>query len=112
MRSCTEASGREEPADQLPAELADLQTATQSGCLPVRGDGSLGVAGVTNTVTMPVTVSPKPDGKVQFSGSVNTKMTDFKIIPPAPAVAGGAITTGDEVKLIFSWGVNRIVPRQ
>ena len=74
--------------------------------------GSLGVAGVTNTVTMPVTVSPKPDGKVQFSGSVNTKMTDFKIIPPAPAVAGGAITTGDEVKLIFSWGVNRIVPRQ
>jgi hypothetical protein len=32
-------------------------------------------------------------------------MTDFKIEPPAPALALGMIKTGDDVKLIFDWTV-------
>jgi len=65
--------------------------------------GELCVAGVTNTITMPVTVTVLGENKVKFGGSVPVKMTDFKITPPAPSVALGLIKTGDEVKLMFEW---------
>jgi hypothetical protein len=32
-------------------------------------------------------------------------MTDYKVKPPAPKIALGAITTGDEVKITFEWMV-------
>ncbi len=67
--------------------------------------GLLAVAGITNTITMPVTVAPQPGGKIRFRGVVRTKMTDFNIIPPAPSVGGISITTGDEVTLTFEWSV-------
>ena len=70
--------------------------------------GNLCVAGVTNVITMPVAVSPAPDGRVQFAGSVKTKMTDFKIEPPSPSLGGVSIKTGDEVTLKFVWWVNRV----
>ncbi|HOX56097.1 MAG TPA: YceI family protein [Candidatus Paceibacterota bacterium] len=70
--------------------------------------GNLCVAGVTNVITMPVTVTPDPAGTIQFAGSVKTKMTDFKIEPPSPSLGGVAIKTGDEVTLKFVWWVNRI----
>jgi len=69
--------------------------------------GSLSVAGVTNAITMPVTVLPDPAGRIQFAGSVKVKMTDFKISPPAPTF-GSLIKTGDEVTLKFVWWVKRI----
>jgi hypothetical protein len=31
------------------------------------------------------------------------KMTDFKIEPPAPKIALGAIKTGDEITISFEW---------
>jgi hypothetical protein len=65
--------------------------------------GELCVAGVTNTITMPVTVTVLGENRVKFGGSVTVKMTDFKITPPAPSVALGLIKTGDEVKLMFEW---------
>ncbi len=64
-------------------------------------NGSLAVAGITNLVSMPVTLSAVPDGKVQFSGSLRLKMTDFQISPPAPV--GTGIQTGDEITLKFLW---------
>lgn len=67
--------------------------------------GDLLVGGQTKTVTMPVQVLPLGDGKLKISGTVGVKMTDFKIEPPAPALAGGLITTGDDVKIIFDWNV-------
>ena len=70
--------------------------------------GNLSVAGVTNVITMPVTVLPDPNGRIQFAGSVKVKMTDFKITPPAPSVGGLSIKTGDEVTLKFMWWVNRV----
>jgi len=39
---------------------------------------------------------------------VKVKMTDFKITPPAPSLAGVSIETGDEVTLRFVWWVNRV----
>jgi hypothetical protein len=65
--------------------------------------GDLAVAGVTNSITMPVNVLPLGDKKLKISGTVSVKMTDFKIDPPAPKMALGMIKTGDDVKLIFEW---------
>ena len=70
--------------------------------------GNLCVAGVTNAITMPVSVSLDPAGGIQFAGSVKAKMTDFKIEPPSPSLAGVSIKTGDEVTLKFVWWVKRV----
>jgi polyisoprenoid-binding protein YceI len=67
--------------------------------------GDLAVAGVTNKITMPVKVTPMPGNLVKISGTADIKMTQFKITPPAPALAGGLIKTGDDVKLMFDWMV-------
>ena len=65
--------------------------------------GDLAVAGVTNKITMTVNVLPLGDKKLKVTGTTNLKMTDFKIKPPAPAIAMGMIKTGDDVKLTFEW---------
>lgn len=66
--------------------------------------GDLCVAGVTNAITMPVTATVLESGKVKFAGSINVKMTDFKIEPINISILGiGLIKTGDDVKLFFEW---------
>jgi hypothetical protein len=69
--------------------------------------GELCIAGVTNKISMPVSVTVVAENKVKISGSQSIKMTDFKIEPPALTVAGVGITTKDEVKLIFDWTVRK-----
>jgi hypothetical protein len=71
--------------------------------------GNLAVAGVTNSVTMPVMITSGPGGKVQVTGWVKAKMTDFKITPPSPSLPGGiSIKTGDDVTLRFNWWLNPV----
>ena len=71
--------------------------------------GNLAVAGVTNVLTMPMTVLlPDPAGRMRFVGSAKLKMSDFNIAPPSPSLAGVSIKTGDEVTLRFVWWVNRV----
>jgi hypothetical protein len=65
--------------------------------------GDLQVAGVTNSITMPVNILPLGDNKLKISGNKTLKMTDFKIQPPAPV--GILLKTGDEVKIFFEWMV-------
>jgi hypothetical protein len=72
--------------------------------------GELAVAGVTNKISMPVSILPLGDNKLKISGTNVVKMTDFKIEPPAPTIALGLIKTGDEVKLIFDWMVMQKKP--
>jgi polyisoprenoid-binding protein YceI len=67
--------------------------------------GDLVVAGVTNTITMPVNITPLGEGKLKISGTAPVKMSDFKIEPPAPKIALGLIKTGDDVKILFDWMV-------
>ena len=69
--------------------------------------GELVVAGVTNAVAFPVTMT-RNDKTIKTTGSTSVKMTSFGIQPPAPAVALGLIKTGDDVKLTFEW--NTAVP--
>jgi len=59
--------------------------------------GEVVVAGVTNTITLP------GDGQLKIVGSIGLKMTDFKMEPPAPAIAMGIIKTGDPVTVKFEW---------
>ena len=89
-------------------ELA-LKEAPKSADAPYLFDakGELIIAGVTNKISMPVSASVVAENKVKFSGTVNLKMTDFKIEPPALTVAGLGIKTADEVKLIFEWTVRK-----
>lgn len=73
---------------------------------PVQFDstGDLTIAGVTKSVSLPVTMEVLEDGKnVKVTGETKVKMTDFKIDPPAPKVALGFIKTGDEVTIKFEW---------
>ena len=65
--------------------------------------GEVAVAGVTNPVAFAVNVLPVAGNKIKISGNIALKMTDFKIQPPAPTIALGAIKTGDEVKISFEW---------
>jgi hypothetical protein len=64
--------------------------------------GELTVAGATKEITMPVKM--KVDGKrLEFSGEIKAKMTDFKIEPVS--ALGGTIKTGDDITLGMSWVV-------
>ena len=74
---------------------------------PVKFDskGDLTVAGVTKPCAMEVTMERADDGKLKFIGTTPIKMTDFEIKPPAPAIAGGLIKTGDDVTIKFEWVV-------
>jgi hypothetical protein len=72
--------------------------------------GELVVAGVTNSISMPVRVTPLGDNKIKIAGETTVKMTQFGIEPPAPAIAMGLIKTGDDVKLMFEWIVGRSAP--
>ncbi|MEY4386381.1 MAG: hypothetical protein RLY20_1664, partial [Verrucomicrobiota bacterium] len=69
--------------------------------------GELCVAGVTNKISMPVSMTVIAENKVKFAGSVAVKMTDYKVEPPALTVLGVGITTKDEVKLFFEWVVRK-----
>ena len=88
-------------------EMVIKGTVPDSGT-PVKFDtkGELTISGVTNKLEMEVTMErlTSPDGEMlKFSGSKVVKMTDFKIQPPAPKLAMGAIKTGDEVTVKFEW---------
>jgi hypothetical protein len=65
--------------------------------------GELCVAGVTNKITMPVSVTVLEENKVKFAGSTTAKMTDFKMTPPALTILGVGMKTDDNVKLFFEW---------
>ena len=65
--------------------------------------GELAVAGVTNKVAFPVTMTRVDKNKMKTTGATNVKMTSFGIQPPAPKIALGLISTGDDVKIAFEW---------
>jgi len=66
--------------------------------------GELSLNGVTNKITMPVTIENSDKKKLKISGSIPLKMTDFKVPPP---VKFGVFTTVPEVKISFEWLVSR-----
>lgn len=69
--------------------------------------GELMVAGVTNKISMVVSVENADKAKLKISGSTPLKMTDYKIKPP---VKLGVFRTVDDVKITFDWVVG--VPKK
>jgi hypothetical protein len=73
--------------------------------------GELTVAGTTKTIKMPVNILPVVDSKgekrLEITGNIKIKMTDFKVEPVDINLVVGHITTGDEVKLVFKWIVGQ-----
>jgi polyisoprenoid-binding protein YceI len=65
--------------------------------------GELAIAGVTNTISMPVNILPLEGKKLKITGGVTLKMSDYKVGPVEPKIALGIIKTGDEVKISFEW---------
>jgi hypothetical protein len=68
--------------------------------------GDLTVAGTTKTIKMPVNILPGVDPKakkLEITGNITFKMTDFKVAPVDINLVVGHITTGDDVKLVFKW---------
>ena len=82
-----------------------LKEAAKSKDAPYLFDskGELVVGGVTNTIAMPVKVTPMADKKIKIVGAVPVKMSDYKVEPAT--IGGGIFKTGDEVKLSFEWVV-------
>ena len=83
-------------------EMTVTEAGKAGGNLKCETKGNLIVAGVTKEIAMPVEVKME-ENKMTFVGHVSVKMSDFKIEPPAPALAGGLIKTGDDVKLSITW---------
>ena len=76
---------------------------TPGGAAQFDAKGTLTIAGVTRTNTMPVAFEHLDKTKLKVSGTTTVKMTDFGIKPPAPTLAFGLLKTGDDVKITFEW---------
>ena len=79
-----------------------LKEAPKSADAPLVFDskGELSVAGVTNKIQMPVSMTRVDKNKLKFTGSTAVKMTSFGIQPPTLV---GILSTGDDVKISFEW---------
>jgi polyisoprenoid-binding protein YceI len=84
-------------------ELTPKSAAAGATSAQFDAKGTLKVAGVTRTNTMPVTIEKVDATKAKVTGTTTVKMTDFGIKPPAPTVGLGFIKTGDDVKIAFEW---------
>jgi polyisoprenoid-binding protein YceI len=65
--------------------------------------GNLVIHGVTNKITMPVTIARVDEHNLRVKGTAPLKMTAFGVKPPSPSVSLGLIKTGDDVKVSFDW---------
>jgi len=82
-----------------------LKEAPKTATDPLQFDskGELSMAGVTNQISMPVTMERLEGNKLKTKGATTLKMTSFGMKPPAPKILLGMITTGDDVKVSFEW---------
>ena len=67
--------------------------------------GALSVNGKTAPVSMQICITKAEGDKLEVSGKTKLKMSQFGVVPPAPKIALGLITTGDEVSVEFNWFV-------
>jgi len=73
--------------------------------------GRLAVGGITNTITMPVSILPLGGGKLKITCTPVVKMSDYQVGPVDKNIVVTHIRTGDEVKLTLDWALKKMVPR-
>ena len=66
--------------------------------------GELCIAGVTNSIAMPVKMETT-NSSVKITGHVPLKMTAFGIQPPAPNIGLGLMRCADDVNIVFEWSM-------
>jgi polyisoprenoid-binding protein YceI len=64
--------------------------------------GNLTVAGVTNKVSFPITMT-RTDKMLKTTGNTSVKLTSFGMKPPTLDLLAVSIRTGDDVKITFDW---------
>jgi hypothetical protein len=100
-------AGQDDPTAKITYHLTELvlreDPKNKSEPYVFDSKGELAIAGVTNSIAMPVTLLPLGDKRFKLSGSTPVRMTDYRIQPPTPKLSFGPLKTGDEVKLIFEW---------
>lgn len=67
--------------------------------------GTLNINGKSAPVSMQISIAKREGDKLKVSGKTKLRMSQFGITPPAPKIALGLITTGDEVSVEFEWFV-------
>ena len=67
--------------------------------------GTLNINGKSAPVSMQISIAKREGDKLKVSGKTKLRMSQFGITPPAPKIALGLITTGDEVSGEFEWFV-------
>jgi polyisoprenoid-binding protein YceI len=71
--------------------------------------GDLAIAGITNSVTFPVTIEPVGKDGIVVKGTAKLKMSDYKVPPPAPNIAGlGIMKCGDDIKVLINWTLKQV----
>lgn len=74
-------------------------SADASGYYPMVAKGSLTIAGNDRPIELSVKGKQMPDGRFQFTGSKQIKMSDWGVKPPTAML--GTMKTGDEVTVHF-----------
>ena len=79
-----------------------LKEAPKTATDPLQFDskGELSMAGVTNKISMPITMERLEGNQLKTKGAISLKMTSFGMKPP---VLLGLVTTDDNVKVSFEW---------
>jgi hypothetical protein len=66
------------------------------------------LAGITNRISMPLSVTPMPGNKLKVSGSTSIKLADLRLQVARPVSM--LIKNGDAIKFNFEWSVGRKTP--
>lgn len=80
---------------KIEARLLQVEGDQHSG----KAKMALTIAGKTKQITDDFQVSRTADGKMEISGVLNLKMSDFGVEPPVALM--GTIKTGDEIKVEY-----------
>jgi polyisoprenoid-binding protein YceI len=80
---------------KIEARLLQVEGDQHSG----KAKMALTIAGKTKQITDDFQVSSTADGKMEISGVLNLKMSDFGVEPPVALM--GTIKTGDEIKVEY-----------
>jgi polyisoprenoid-binding protein YceI len=96
------------PSIRFQAKSLALTNAAAGKPFAFTATGDLSIAGVTNSVTFPVTIEQPDAAHLHVAGTASLKMTDFKIDPPAPKVAGlPTMKCGDDITITIGWTLQK-----
>jgi hypothetical protein len=69
--------------------------------------GKLVIAGVTNQISLPLSVIPLEGNKIKITSNTSLRMSSFGIEPPRIETNGGAVKFSDDIRVNIEWIVRR-----